>query len=193
MPSKKELIKYINSFDGNPNVLDIGMGNAHWWRYCKKAKFTGIDTAYKMVDHVKKEFPESKVAKGTAEKLPYEDNSFDLVILAHVLSVVKNPQKALSEAQRVTVNGGEVIIIIHDSTGWEWFDIPLSYLSKWVQVKLPFYLDSYLDDKSKQVMQHKRIGINKYFKMSMLIVKMISIISITNDNTNFLLTSTYYT
>jgi ubiquinone/menaquinone biosynthesis C-methylase UbiE len=173
MPSKKELIKYINSFDGNPSVLDIGMGYANWWRYCKKAKFTGIDTAYKMVDHVKKEFPEAKLSIGSAEKLPYKDNSFDLVILAHVLSVVNEPQKALSEAQRVTVNGGEIIIINHDSKGWEWIDIPLSYLSRWVKVKLPFFLNLYLDHKSNQVIQHKRIGITKYFQMSLLTAKII--------------------
>jgi ubiquinone/menaquinone biosynthesis C-methylase UbiE len=44
--------------------------------------------------------------QGRAEKLPFKDNFFDIVILANVLDHTENPEKALSEIKRVLKNGG---------------------------------------------------------------------------------------
>jgi glycosyltransferase involved in cell wall biosynthesis/SAM-dependent methyltransferase len=44
------------------------------------------------------------------EEIPYSDCSFDLVIANHILEHVSNPEKALSELNRVIKNKGVVII-----------------------------------------------------------------------------------
>ncbi|MCR4821934.1 MAG: class I SAM-dependent methyltransferase [Treponema sp.] len=41
-----------------------------------------------------------------AAKLHYEDNSFDVVIMANALHIMPFPEKALSESRRVLKNGG---------------------------------------------------------------------------------------
>jgi ubiquinone/menaquinone biosynthesis C-methylase UbiE len=46
-----------------------------------------------------------------AEALPFEDNSFDLVVNRHLLWTLPNPQKALDEWKRVLRPGGMVTII----------------------------------------------------------------------------------
>ena len=44
-----------------------------------------------------------------ASNLHYEDKSFDVVIIANALHVIPNPEKVLSEIDRVLVNGGLLI------------------------------------------------------------------------------------
>ena len=41
--------------------------------------------------------------------LPYENNSFDVVIIANALHVMPEPQKALKEIDRVLKDGGLLI------------------------------------------------------------------------------------
>jgi len=45
-----------------------------------------------------------------SENLPYEDNSFDLVIFAGVIQYTNNPDKAMRECYRVLRKGGVLII-----------------------------------------------------------------------------------
>lgn len=45
--------------------------------------------------------------------IKYNDNSFDLIICGHVLSVVKEDNKALNELYRVLKKGGTLIILEH--------------------------------------------------------------------------------
>ena len=51
-----------------------------------------------------------KVVKGVAEDLPYEDDSFDFVLLVTTICFVDDPLKTLKEAFRVIKSGGYVII-----------------------------------------------------------------------------------
>ena len=44
-----------------------------------------------------------------ASNLHYEDKTFDVVIIANALHVIPNPEKVLSEIDRVLVNGGLLI------------------------------------------------------------------------------------
>ncbi|MBP1357414.1 MAG: class I SAM-dependent methyltransferase [Sulfolobus sp.] len=50
------------------------------------------------------------VKKGYAESLPYENSTFDTVLINGVLPYVKDPQKAVNEAYRVLRSSGWVII-----------------------------------------------------------------------------------
>lgn len=62
-----------------------------------------------------------------ATDLPYEDASFDVVIIANALHIMPNPERALSEARRVLRDGGLLIapnFVSHDDTVvsriWSW-------------------------------------------------------------------------
>jgi hydroxymethylpyrimidine/phosphomethylpyrimidine kinase len=51
-----------------------------------------------------------KVKIGTAEKVPFEDERFDTVLLSTILSYVDDPQKAVNEAYRILKHNGKVVV-----------------------------------------------------------------------------------
>lgn len=161
MPSKRRLIDCVSA-KGEISILDIGMGQAKWWNSFPKINFSGIDSSIKMVNYTKKIYPNAIVHEGSAEQLPFQDQTFDLVVMAHVLSVIDNPKQAFCEAKRVTKDDGEIIIINHDSKNWKWIDIPLSWFSRLVGVKLPFYLEDIISNNTK-IISSNSIGVFKYF------------------------------
>jgi hydroxymethylpyrimidine kinase/phosphomethylpyrimidine kinase len=51
-----------------------------------------------------------KVKIGTAEKVPFEDERFDTVLLSTILSYVDDPRKAVSEAYRVLKHNRHIVV-----------------------------------------------------------------------------------
>ena len=105
------------------NVLDVSCGRGEFACYYAKnfgAKITGIDINPEMIkssiNRAKREGVEAstefKVADALA--LPFEDNSFDVVINECAVGLTPDPQKCLDEMARVTKSGGYVVI--HEST-----------------------------------------------------------------------------
>ena len=54
-----------------------------------------------------------KVIEATAEDLPFDDGSFETVVSALVLCTVEDPGRAVAEARRVLVEGGELLFLEH--------------------------------------------------------------------------------
>ncbi len=54
-----------------------------------------------------------KVIEAPAEDLPFDDGSFDTVVSALVLCTVEDPGRAVAEARRVLVEGGELLFLEH--------------------------------------------------------------------------------
>jgi ubiquinone/menaquinone biosynthesis C-methylase UbiE len=59
-----------------------------------------------------------KVIKGHAEKLPFEDNSFDFVLFVTTICFLDDISKALKEAYRVLKENGEIIIGLIDKNSY---------------------------------------------------------------------------
>jgi ubiquinone/menaquinone biosynthesis C-methylase UbiE len=53
------------------------------------------------------------VVEATAESLPFDDGSFDVVVATLVLCTVENPQRAAAEVRRVLVEGGRLLYLEH--------------------------------------------------------------------------------
>jgi len=88
-------------------------------------KIVAVDYSEKMIETAKKgKIPKNltfETADATA--LPYDDNSFDAVIIANALHVMPEPQKALSEIDRVLKKDGILIapnFINHKKTLWSY-------------------------------------------------------------------------
>ena len=164
MPSKQRLIDFLN--DQSPaEVLDFGMGRGSWWKHIddKGISITGVDSSEYMVNYAQIEYPEKRILLAKSNRLPIADRSFVVVILAHVLSVVKDPTDVLNEAHRVLKLNGRFIINNHDSTNFKFIDGFMGLLSKLVQVKLPFYIREHIDQSKWRWIEMKVFGRFSYF------------------------------
>ncbi|PLV59995.1 class I SAM-dependent methyltransferase [Thermotoga sp. KOL6] len=72
----------------------------------------GVEPSKKMAEVARKRG--IFVLKGTAEKLPLKDESFDFAIMVTTICFVDNPRKALEEVHRVVKREGYVIVGIVD-------------------------------------------------------------------------------
>jgi ubiquinone/menaquinone biosynthesis C-methylase UbiE len=55
----------------------------------------------------------SRVTRAPAERLPFEDDSFDTVVCTLVLCTVEDPDQAISEVARVLRPGGQFLFLEH--------------------------------------------------------------------------------
>lgn len=75
--------------------------------------YTGIDVTPSMLRKAERRRGSTNITLqlGDAMKLPFEDASFDLIVMHLILAVVPNPQLALLEAQRVVKPHGHILIL----------------------------------------------------------------------------------
>jgi ubiquinone/menaquinone biosynthesis C-methylase UbiE len=84
-------------------VLDVGTGSGIFAGAFAggKAHVTGIDPDPGLLSVARDTEKNVTFIEGVAESLPFEDSSFDLVFLGHVLHETDDPLAALREARRV--------------------------------------------------------------------------------------------
>lgn len=99
-PSLKYTWPLVKDFEDKP-CLEIGSGNNPVIPF-KNGVF--LESSQSVVNNFKA--AGLKAYEGTVERLPFEDNSFDLVVAWHVLEHVKDDKKAFAEINRVLKKGG---------------------------------------------------------------------------------------
>lgn len=108
-------------------LLDAGCGTAPMISLLAErfpeAHFTGIDLTPKMIEVAKaKKLPNATFVCGDCEKLPFADNSFDVVICSQSFHHYPHPEAFFDSAYRVLRKGGR--LILRDMTAPEpvlWF------------------------------------------------------------------------
>lgn len=118
----RKIFKCID-YQDSPSILDVGIGEGHWSIPILEIMqegwfFTGIDIeeywVHKSYERLKKHFPTKKddirVLQGSAYKLPFADNSFNLVTCQTLFLHLDSPSKALSEFKRVLKPSGYMLI-----------------------------------------------------------------------------------
>ena len=65
--------------------------------------------------------------EGDAERLPFDDASFDTVVCALSLCTIPNPTAAVGEMRRVLVPGGRLLLLDHIGSTW-----PPIYAAQWL-------------------------------------------------------------
>lgn len=99
---------------GGERLLDVGCGNGLYYSKLKvhqpELDYIGIDLMPSMVENHPLAGDKNRVFLGNAEKLPFPDHSFDIVMANHMMHHIDNIEVALSEFQRVLAPSGIVVI-----------------------------------------------------------------------------------
>ncbi len=111
---RKHSLSHIDT-DSRKNVLINGIGSGLDIPFLSdQHDYTGTDITPAMLSRAEKRAAKSacninlQIADSMA--LPFEDQSFDIVLMHLILAVVPDPAKALAEANRVLKPGGKIHI-----------------------------------------------------------------------------------
>lgn len=122
-----EIIKgYLAKQKSLGNVLELGCGNGTYSEILisEAEHLTATDFSDEMVAVSSKRFKD--VAKVTVEKancfsLSYPDSSFDTVLMANLLHIIPEQEKAIEESKRALTKNGRLIILSLTTEGMNFF------------------------------------------------------------------------
>ena len=95
-------------------LLDVGCGTGYLFELLfaqREADYHGLDLSPEMLKMAKAKFGDRvTLVEGAADRLPYADNSFDVVTCIQSFHHYPDPDKAMQEAFRVLKPGGLYIL-----------------------------------------------------------------------------------
>jgi len=105
--------KFLDSFDKDSLLLDVGCGNGKNMLYRNDLNFKGIDYSIKLVEICKNK--NLDVIESSMTNIPFESNIFDgIIVIAsyHLLSTDEERKQTLDELYRVVKNDGRILIVV---------------------------------------------------------------------------------
>ncbi len=92
-------------------LLEVGSGMGHLTGQLEDTFETyGIDLNHWAVKKSKEVVRESLLLTASAQELPFRNDSFNVVIIKHIVEHLPDPKKAIEEIGRVTEPGGTLIL-----------------------------------------------------------------------------------
>jgi demethylmenaquinone methyltransferase/2-methoxy-6-polyprenyl-1,4-benzoquinol methylase len=115
---RRKFIKSLNFSDGD-KVLDVATGTgdvAFAIRRKYNTDIIGLDLSVNMLEIAKKKLKKFKIddidfIEGDAENLPFDDNTFDKIVISYGLRNLGDCQKGIEEFHRVLKPGGKLGIL----------------------------------------------------------------------------------
>ncbi len=120
----KTLLKNTIRTNKNLRILDVGTGTGFLALLLAEMghNVTGIDISKCMLEKSRQNADKMHLSvdfmHGDAEKLPFEDETFDIVVNRNLLWTMPDPMAAVDEWSRVVKSGGKLVLIDgkwHDS------------------------------------------------------------------------------
>lgn len=121
----RSVIQSLN-LPAGARVLELGVGTGLSFDcYPTHCEVVGVDLAADMLEHAQEKIARNgwkhlSVMEMDAMDLEFPDNSFDYVMAFHVVSVVPDAAKLMSEAHRVCRPDGTVAVINHFRSEQSW-------------------------------------------------------------------------
>ena len=102
-------------------VLEIGAGSTPHYHFIKHTydEYHVVETSEYVIDY-HKENNKVHLLKYDGKKLPYEDDTFNRIIISHCLEHILSPEDFLNEMMRVLKKGGILSISLPTDPGLAW-------------------------------------------------------------------------
>lgn len=95
-------------------VLEVGCGTGLALRhYPDDLDITGLDPALDALVRARRRVPRITLINGSAQALPFNENSFDCVVSSLVFCSVPDPRQGLAEVRRVLRPEGTLLMLEH--------------------------------------------------------------------------------
>ena len=112
LQTNERLIAAFVRLSGLPHgarVADLGCGSGVFTELLRRRGYTsvGLDISPKLVALGRRKYPGLGLVEGDAENLPFENASFDGVLLSGLVHHFPDPRRLASEVNRVLKSGGK--------------------------------------------------------------------------------------
>lgn len=107
----EQIINIVNETDSNARILSLGSGDGYVERFIEEQtsrRIQCLDVSPKGVEIAQKRG--LNAIEGSVYDLPFEDDSFDLVLAIHIFEHLVNPEIFLAEVHRVLNHQGAFFI-----------------------------------------------------------------------------------
>lgn|GEM_PF-2289374 len=145
--TKDKAISFIPRTDGD--VLELCIGGGAFARRIPKnySSYTGLDLSRTLLDALAQNLPHVKTVYGDAQELPFEESSFDSVILFSGLHHLPKMRQSLDEAFRVLRPGGSYFCFEPNDCAWYRAPMRMMRNNKTIRDWIKIYSDDevYLD------------------------------------------------
>jgi len=163
-------LKLLGNVRGK-KILDVGCGPGLYASLLikKGAVVKGMDISKELIGIAKKEAPAAEFIIGDAERLPYKNSEFDIVIAPLVLHYLNSWDEALKEIHAVLKKGG-VFIFSHGNPFAE-----KRKRKKWFFKRFRV-IEGYFDEGAKYSLwkrKNKKITLVRYHKTYATIIKLL--------------------
>jgi len=106
---QRNFLRQLKSFlQKDQKVLDAGCGTGLFSRFLPDGSY-GIDINPRNLAKARQHAPAINFMEADLEQLPFENDSFDLIIITEVIEHFPDPLKLLSELKRVLKTGGVIL------------------------------------------------------------------------------------
>lgn len=166
-PQKRKLFNEINSLPFG-KLLEVGTGNGSHFKYYKTHAITGIDTSKRMLQTAQKHANNNiQLLQMNGEKLCFENESFEYVVLSHVIAVVEHPEQLLLEVNRVLKPNGKIFILNHftPNNGLQYVDKAFKSISNKLHFNAVFHANQLQELRKFNLLQEINAGFFSYFKI----------------------------
>ena len=127
-------------YQGKGKLLDVGCGNGRFLSIMRRGgwKTAGIEADIELAARLRAELG-LDIHAGRIENCPFEDSSFDVIHLSHVLEHLADPVASLGKALRLLKTGGRLYLRLPDSNGLA----AKLFKDRWVGLDAPRHLCIY--------------------------------------------------
>jgi SAM-dependent methyltransferase len=110
-PPPAHIVEFVRALGRLGRVLDLGCGDGRLTAELDAAELTGADVSPVALERARPRLPDARLVELEPDTpLPFDDGSFDAVLLAETIEHVRDVQLLLSELRRVLVAGGALAL-----------------------------------------------------------------------------------